>query len=552
MVRFTLTMHYLKTFLALFTLVALGIRAKSAEPDQFQNILRSPDAISITTEGGSFELQSAGDSQWRSGAVTVTTRIRRGSLLVQLRAPEAAVKNLRLRWNTGLPADWKYLGDAWERAYGDLEWKPLSAARVMPWYFLASNGQWTHGYGVKTGPAALCYWTASPTNIILNADVRCGGSGVQLAGRTLNVCTVVSRQGQAGESAFDADREFCKLMCPQPCLPKQPVYGFNDWYCTYGNDTADAFLKDTAFISSLAAAKDNRPFAVVDDGWELKNTDGDQWSGMNPKFSQTLTMPAFAKAIKSLNARPGLWFRPLLASTGQPPNWRLARDKDYLDPSVPAVRAYVKTTVSRFHQWGFQLIKHDFSTFDLLGSWGFQMGDTPTPGGWAFADHSRTTAEIIRSFYQDIRDAAGNDTLITGCNTISHLAAGLFEMQRIGDDTSGQEWKRVTKMGVNSLAFRLPQQNTFYDVDADCVGQVNSNSIPWAKNSQWLDLLAHSGTAVFVSFTPEQTTPEQRQAVAQALNRAAAPQTSPEPLDWMDSRTPTQWRWDGAEHTFSW
>ncbi len=545
-------MPYLKTLLAILAIVALGIPAQATEPDQLQNILRSPDAIWVTTENGAFELQKSGGDQWQGGAVTVITRVKHDGLQIQLRAPEAAVKKLRLRWKTELAAGWKYLGDAWERAYGDLEWKPLAASRVMPWYFLASNGQWTHGYGVKTGPAALCYWTADTTNVTLNADVRCGGSGVQLAGRTLNVCTVVSRRGQSGESAFAAAHEFCKLMSPQPRLPEQPVYGFNDWYCTYGGDTAEAFLKDTAFISSLAAAKNNRPFAVVDDGWELDSAHGDPWNGMNPQFSQTLTMPAFAKSIEALGARPGLWFRPLLASAGQPPGWRLARDTHYLDPSVPAVRAYVRSTVKRFHQWGFQLIKHDFSTFDLLGSWGVKMGDTPTPDGWAFADRSRTTAEIIRGFYRDIRDAAGNGTLITGCNTISHLSAGLFEMQRIGDDTSGREWARTRKMGVNSLAFRLPQQNAFYDVDADCVGQVDTNSIPWAQNSQWLDLLAHSGTAVFVSFAPDQTTPEQRQALARALDQAATPQTPPEPLDWMESRTPTQWRWDGAGHTFSW
>jgi alpha-galactosidase len=545
-------MRYFKVLLAVFSIIGFGVKAQSTEPDQFQNILCSPDSIVVTTEGGSFELQPEGESQWRGGGVTVTTRVKRDGLRVQLYAPAAAVKNLRLRWRAGLAPDWKYLGDAWERAYGDLEWKALDANRVMPWYFLASNGQWTHGYGVETGASALCHWTAGPTNITLDADVRCGGSGVQLAGRTLEVCTVVSRRGQPGETPFSAAGAFCKQMCPHPRLPQQPVYGFNDWYCTYGGDTAEAFLKDTAFISSLAVSRGNRPFAVVDDGWELDSAKGNPWGGINPDFSRTLTMPEFAKSIRALGARPGLWFRPLLASAGQPLSWRLARDTNSLDPSVPAVRAYVKATVRQFRQSGFALIKHDFSTFDLLGSWGFQMGDTMTPDGWAFADRSRTTAEIIRDLYRDIREAAGDDTLILGCNTIGHLSAGLFELQRIGDDTSGREWDRTRKMGVNCLAFRLPQQNAFFDVDADCVGQVSTNSVPWSKNSQWLDLLSHSGTAVFFSFTPEQTTPEQRQALAEALNRAGAPQVSAEPLNWMDSRTPTLWRWQGDEHSFSW
>ena len=66
-----------------------------------------------------------------------------------------------------------------------------------------------------------------------------------------------------------------------------------------------------------------------------------------------------------------------------------------------------------------------------------------------FKNHDNTSkAEIILNLYQNIREAAGNMYLI-GCNTISHLAAGVFELNRIGDDTSGNEWSRTLKMGVN-------------------------------------------------------------------------------------------------------
>ena len=77
-----------------------------------------------------------------------------------------------------------------------------------------------------------------------------------------------------------------------------------------------------------------------------------------------------------------------------------------------------------------------------------------TDRGWSFTDRGRTTAEIVRALYEAIRASAGPAELI-GCNTIGHLGAGLFELQRIGDDTSGNEWSRTRKMGVNTLAFRL-------------------------------------------------------------------------------------------------
>jgi alpha-galactosidase len=180
------------------------------------------------------------------------------------------------------------------------------------------------------------------------------------------------------------------------------------------------------------------------------------------------------------------------------------------------------------------------------------MGPEVTEDGWAFADRSKTTAEVIRGLYLDIRQAAGQDTLIIGCNTMGHLAAGIFEMQRIGDDTSGREWNRTRDMGVNCLAFRAPQNGTFFAVDADCAGQVSGNSVPWEKNSEWLNLLAHSGTPLFVSFPHETVSPTQEIALRAALATASQYQPLAEPLDWMTQRTPEKWLFGRTETDFSW
>jgi alpha-galactosidase len=529
--------------------------ASSSEISQFQDLTRPPDAISASTETGSIELQYDHQTTWRSDEVTVKTRPKGGGLLVELTAPNAAVRNLQLRWNVTFPPDWKYLGDAWERGYGDLQWKLRDDHRVMPWYFLASNGNWTHGCGVKTGAAAFCHWMVDATGITLHADVRCGGLGVQLGSRQLDVCTVVCRRGVPKETPFAAAQAFCGEMCAHPRLPRQPVYGFNDWYCAYGKDTADEFLKNAGYMVSLAPAGGVRPFAVVDDGWEENakySTRSNLWSQVNPKFSTTLSMAEFAKRIRALGARPGLWCRPVIATPDCPANWRLARDADVLDPTVPEVRVYVANMMARFHDWGFDLIKHDFSTFDLLGYWGTEMNGEVTTNGWAFADRSLTSAEVISRLYSDIRKSAGKDTLIIGCNTVGHLAAGYFEMQRIGDDTSGRNWDRIRKMGVNSLASRAPQHGKFFAADADCAGQTTANSLPWQKNSQWLYLLAHSGTVLFTSFPRDILNAEQEEDLRQALAAAARPQPLAEPLDWMEQARPRHWRLDGKNVDFNW
>ena len=525
--------------------------AAPGEGDQFQNLQRMPDAVIITTDLAAIELTHDKKGQWTSAGITVATHARRDGLEVILEAPNAAIKKITLVWNAEMPPDWKYLGDAWERAYGDLEWKALDAHRPMPWYFLATDGQVTHGYGVKTGPAALCCWKASAGAVSLTADVRSGGVGVKLGSRTLPVCTVTCRRGRPGETAFMAARAFCKQMCAKPRLPKHPVYGFNDWYCAYGQNNAHDYLRDAAAVAALAPHGANRPFAVIDDGWQSDGRNGgSQWDHTNTRFGST--MAEMAKGIRALDARPGVWYRPLIASPHDPPEWRLSRDHAYLDPTIPAVRTRISEDVRRMRDWGFDLIKHDYSTFDICGQWGFQMGDEMTHDGWTFSDHAHTTAEVVLDLYRCIREAAGGDIVIIGCNTISHLSAGIFELQRIGDDTSGQEWDRTRKMGVNCLAFRAAQHDTFYAVDADCIGLAHAGAVPWEKNVQWLDLLARSGTPLFVSMKQPLMGAEQLDAIRSAFAIAAQPQPLGEPLDWLSSRTPQHWNLLGKEKEYAW
>ncbi|HEV2328102.1 MAG TPA: hypothetical protein VGY56_04855, partial [Verrucomicrobiae bacterium] len=367
----------ISTFLsAILAWSVLSVSRVALAANDFNNLDRSPDSVTITTETDTISLaQGPGDS-WTNDPVRVTTCPRPTGLEIVLSAPGIAVKSLEIRWHADMPVNALYLGDAWERAYGDLEWRPLNPSRIMPWYFLAHHKGVTDGFGVKTGPSAMCYWTVETNGITLHADVRCGGMGVELGKRKLPVCTVVCREGETNETPFAADRAICRQMCPRPRMPRQPVYGFNDWYCTYGHDTAEKFLANVQFVAELSRGNRNRPFAVVDDGWQWKGEHGESpglWNQVNPAFSSTMTMPEFAGAQRRLGVRPGLWFRPLIANADQPQSWRLQRDPKYLDPTVPQVRALIRRTVRRFRGWGYELIKHDFSTFDICGRWGMDM-----------------------------------------------------------------------------------------------------------------------------------------------------------------------------------
>ncbi|MEP6729056.1 MAG: hypothetical protein ABJE10_00395 [bacterium] len=550
-----------REFIEHAALVAAGISLPSSNiiphsaplspPRSFLDLHRAPDSVTVQAATGHLRLVHESGGRWTNNGVVVTTAESRDAMRVSLASPALAIQRIHLRWRGRLNDTRLILGDAWERGYGDLEWRSWVPDRVMPWYTATYDGSLTHSYGVRTGARAFCFWQVDHQGLSLWTDVRSGGVGVQLGDRVLDVCDVVCRAGHAGESAFAAVHAFCRQMCAAPRLPSQPVYGSNDWYWAYGKNSAESVLTDAHHIVELSPSSANRPFAVIDDGWQpergTSKTGVGTWDRGNEKFRD---MPGLASDIRRAGARAGIWIRPLQAMADAPEAWRLPRDHAYLDPTVPEVRKKIGDDMARLRQWGFELIKHDYTTYDIFGRWGFQMGAAMTRDGWTFASGpSRTTAEIINHLYSTIRSGAG-DSLVIGCNTVSHLSAGLFEMCRVGDDTSGTEWSRARKMGVNSLAFRGAQHGAFYVADADCVGV--TNAIPWAQNRMWLDVLARSGTMLFVSLDPAALGREQRSDLKAALALAAVPQPLAEPLDWQSTVYPERWRAMGREWTYDW
>ena len=523
--------------------------------------LSIPNRVTIVTEEMEQEAIRHGQT-YRSDDVTVTLCNKAGGLTFSLQSPTKPVKAVKVRWNKAATADALYLGDHWERGYGDLEWKTLDASRVMPWYYMEYDGKHTRGYGVTTGCRTMCSWQVSAGYIELTMDTRSGSHGVKLADRQLEMATVVTCQSEKRERPFQTLRRFCQTMCPNPRLPKQPVYGINDWYFAYGNNSDSLILKTVEMVSDLVPQNGNRPYCLIDAGWACiapGKTSANCWSDNfytpGPHFKD---MKQLATEIKRRGMRPGLWMRPLCAPYGAPERRLMPKyertdspDDRILDPTVEENREYIRKCFRTYQEWGYEMVKHDFSTVDILGKWGFEMmrdGDI-TQDDWQFHRQDMTTAEVFLQLYRDIREAAGDICLI-GCNTISHLAAGIFELQRIGDDTSGKEWERTRKMGVNSLAFRAAQHNTFYAADADCVGL--TTDIDWQKNKQWMQLLAYSGTPLFISAQPEALGEEQRAFIRQCFKQASEQNSVGEPVDWLSTLTPKQWMLDGNITTFNW
>ena len=518
------------------------------------NVISEGNVVSEGLAPGSV-LGEAG--RYVSGDIEVTLALHEDVLEAALTAETSEVREVILCWKDALKETGLLLSDHWERGYGDLEWKKKEETGVMPWYFLMDFGEnfadacgRFAGFGVKVRPGAMCWWEVKGQDLVLHLDTRCGAEGVLLSGRKLRMAEILMDRIPAAD-AFSAAQAFCRRMCTDPLPVKAPVYGSNNWYYAYGVSSRADILRDASYVAKMTEGLENRPFMVIDDGWQIAHSasyNGGPWDQGNADYGD---MGQLAADIKAMDVHPGIWFRPLLNEFDTlPADWRLVRDRNVLDVSVPEVLEYVKADIRRITGWGYELIKYDFSTYDLFGFWGFDMGSRLTTPGWRFRDSSRTSAEIITGFYRAIHEAAAGDALILGCNCIGHLGAGFMEANRTGDDTSGTEWARTRKMGINTLAFRMPQHGSFFSADADCVGI--TEKVPWEKNRQWMELLSVSGTPFFVSVKPGTLNEVQEAELRAAYAKASENTVTAVPLDWQKNKLPRKWSSFEGIKEFDW
>ncbi|MHA6508420.1 alpha-amylase family protein [Tessaracoccus sp. Y1736] len=497
---------------------------------------------------------------WRSpseAAALVDLRPDGGGLAVNVSVATGVVlSRVHLRWRRPVPSDALVLGDEWERTYGDTCWQPLRAEAVHPWMVLihSPSAATTWGAGVDVRAGSFAFWTVDDAGVSLWLDLRAGSDPVELGDRELTAAVV---RFVDGGPAFATQGELASALCRDP-RPSGPLVGANNWYYAYGRGfDADAVVRDARTVAELVGDHPVRPFGVVDDGWSLDGTaDGLPASGGPWDVGRAIEFPDMAEVAARIAAegvRPGIWFRPL-QHRWQPEAGGLRPWEGgwALDPSHPATLERVADDVRRIRAWGFELIKHDFSTFEALGQWGPTMGPRPIADGVHVHDRTRTTAEVLVDFYRAIREAGGDGGVVLGCNVVGHLAAGLVEAQRTGDDTSGLVWERTRRVGVNTLAFRAAQHGRFFTVDADCVPSTPGTD--WGKNRQFLDLIARSGTALFVSVDPVTRTDAVEADLSAAL-RLALDGGAPggvEPLDWLHTSTPSLWRSGSETVRYEW
>jgi alpha-galactosidase len=266
---------------------------------------------------------------------------------------------------------------------------------------------------------------------------------------------------------------------PRRELPR----GWCSWYHYFTKVTEQDILENAS------AAGEHHPdwqVMILDDGYEAAVGD---WLMYNAKFPNGLR--ACADAIRQAGFTPGLWLAPFIAhqnsalyhnhpewvlrdrhgrpiSAGWNPGWSLTGSFYGLDTTHPGFQAYLRQVIQTVvHDLGFKVLKLDF-----------------TYGASLYAqahDPSYSSAERLTLGYQIIRQAAGEDVLLTGCGSPLSPAAGLVDAMRIGPDVAPYWFDafRVrltrdphalcTRSAIRSVLNRSPMHRRLWINDPDCL-----------------------------------------------------------------------------------
>ena len=521
--------------------------------NSFINLLRDPDSVLFQLEDSAYRFEEPKERETR-GKIGFDVIDGEGHITVY--PSTKPIRRVKLRWRGDMSDVILVLGDALERNYditqGNVQegqvamWRGVLPEMRMPWYFHAYDGERLNCFGVKTGADAFCHFHLDEKGITLWLDLRCGGIGVDLK-EPLLAAKVVCRRGEVGEDPFFAAKAFCKMMSTKPVLPKSPIFGVNNWYWAYGKIDHNIIMDETENLMDMCRDAKQSPYMIIDDGWQVNrhemktggNYIGGPWTGGNKGFP---SIGETALRIKEKGAIPGIWFRPLLtdkvaSASMLSPHQQTTTEGVIIDPSNPESLALISEDVKRIRGFGYELIKFDFSTFDLIGRNGLKDGSAP------FYDRTKTTCTIVKNFYKTIAYCAG-DAVTLGCNTVNHLAAGILSAQRTGHDTSGRSYE-ITRAAACAAMIRLPQNNTFFSVDPDCAAF--TDRVPIDSNLDFLELCAITGSTTLASVTPGIIKGKDMERIRRIYKIASEKGKDAYPIDWLGHNSASKYKCNDGE-----
>jgi hypothetical protein len=264
----------------------------------------------------------------------------------------------------------------------------------------------------------------------------------------------------------------------------------------------------------------------IDDGWQ-DGPVGKGWPSGGPRGDFTTHrsdgpypngMKATADTINAAGMTAGIWFMPFAWDPARPifkehQDWFVKRAtgelyKVYwagtcLDMTHPQARDFLRSVVARItKQWGYKYIKIDGLWSGMATQFGFPrdgyrayaMGDA------IFHDSNKTNIEAYRDGLKTVREGAGDDVFILGCNISQNMRVmgasfGLVDGMRIGGDIDAK-WEKILKSATAGSRFYFLHGRVWHN-DPDCLVLREPLTLDQAKS--WGSWIAISGQLNLVS-----------------------------------------------------
>ena len=190
--------------------------------------------------------------------------------------------------------------------------------------------------------------------------------------------------------------------------------------------------------------------------------------------------------------------------------------------------------------WGFELIKHDYTSYDLFGRWGFAMGADLTNPGWHFADrfadhrrghpvalsrHPRIRRDLSRHRLQHVRPP-GRRTGGVAAHGRRHQRPRLPPHAPHGCQHAGLPRAAAPDLLRSRRGLRA----------GDAAAALGPR--------RTLDGPSSPAAARRCSCRPipKRSTPKRNRAIRRAFATASVARKVAQPMDWMETTTPSRWR----------
>ncbi len=252
--------------------------------------------------------------------------------------------------------------------------------------------------------------------------------------------------------------------------PEQPT-GWCSWYCFGPRVTKDNILENTEAVQRDLP---ELSYIQIDDGYQAFMGD---WLEVNEQFRPNVQ--TLCQMIREKGGQPAIWVAPFIAEQDsrllrEHPEWFVQREDGsgplrsdevtfggwrhgpwyMLDGTHPGARDYLTKVFRTIRQeWGCSYFKLDANTWGAF------------PFGRRF-DSSKTSVEAYRMGMQAIREGAGEDGFLLGCNAPMWPSIGTVDGMRVTDDIK-RSWDRVRSLAKQQF-YRNWQHGRLWVSDPDC------------------------------------------------------------------------------------